>query len=694
MTIPPSDGKLLYVKLHGCISHYQTVAPPLIGSTEQIIHHKEGRSGQFAQFLEWARTCTLIFAGYGLGDANLRTLFDEIIKDGDTRPRHYIVRPGIKEVEQRYWSDRRVQAYSITFNALLEMLDGAIQPEQRRLALHPKAHQTTSLSRFVAVPSRTESQSLQEFLASHCEHVCTETSSGGGSPKKFYEGFDLGWYPVERSLDVERRINATILNEQIIPTAGIMRSQLIVLKAHAGAGKSVALRRIAWDAAKVHGRLVLFAKTPSGLSVDAFEELASLTNQTIYVFIDDLADVVDETERLLRQAIKKSWRLVIVAGARVNEWNTRCEPLHTLMDEQYELKYLSQAEIDGLLAKLESNGCLGFLASLSPEKRRQQLQEVYGRQLLVALHEATKNKLFREIIRDEFQNIYPPEARILYLDVCSLHRLGPPVRAGLIGRVHGIRFEEFQDKFLLPLEQVIDVQRDTSIGDWVYKARHSYIAQIVYEEVLRSVDDKFDNIMRIIGKLNPTYSYDRDVIADMVRASTLARDFKDRKFGDAIFEAAIRSFGREPFLLHQRGIYEMRLAANTEALDVAERYLRQALDLAPANAAFQHSLAELALRHADQARDLQKRSAATWNFKPNVRSIKIANISSIQQEVSNARTAASLRRPFRRIAIYAPSKDGTDFIDISLKHFVHADIKKLLEIIRSKRPDLSVPTVH
>ena len=94
---------------------------------------------------------------------------------------------------------------------------------------------------------------------------------------------------------------------------------------------------------------------------------------------------------------------------------------------------------------------------------------------------------------------------------------------------------------------------------------------------------------------------------------------------------------------------------------------------------------------ADDALHMQ---AATWNFKPNVRSIKIANISSIQQEVSNARTAASLRRPFRRIAIYAPSKDGTDFIDISLKHFVHADIKKLLEIIRSERPDLSVPPIH
>jgi hypothetical protein len=51
---------LLYVKLHGCISHYQEVDPPLVASTEQIINHREGRAGQFAQFLEWAKTKSTI----------------------------------------------------------------------------------------------------------------------------------------------------------------------------------------------------------------------------------------------------------------------------------------------------------------------------------------------------------------------------------------------------------------------------------------------------------------------------------------------------------------------------------------------------------------------------------------------------------------------------------------------------------
>jgi hypothetical protein len=50
--------------------------PPLVASTEQIIHHKRGRAGQFAQFLEWSRTKTIVYIGYNLGDYNLRVLLD------------------------------------------------------------------------------------------------------------------------------------------------------------------------------------------------------------------------------------------------------------------------------------------------------------------------------------------------------------------------------------------------------------------------------------------------------------------------------------------------------------------------------------------------------------------------------------------------------------------------------------------
>ena len=103
------------------------------------------------------------------------------------------------------------------------------------------------------------------------------------------------------------------------------------------------------------------------------------------------------------------------------------------------------------------------------------------------------------------------------------------------------------------------------------------------------------------------------MIFELVRASTLASDFRDRRFGDAIYDAAVAAFGQQAYLLHQRGIYEMRLAEERDAFDLAEQCLQKALELMPNNAAFQHSLSELALRRAGAASAEQERAA--WRNK-------------------------------------------------------------------------------
>jgi len=604
------DARVLYVKLHGCISHYQEVAPPMVASTEQIINHRDGRTAQFAQFLEWAKTRTIVFAGYGIGDANLRALFEEVRRDGDNRPRHYIVRPGISEVEEHYWSDRRVQTVSMEFEEFLAEIDRFISLATRKLALVPVGFVRTTFTRFIAKFGRQESPALIAYLETKCQHVSNELVAETGNPARFYSGFDMGWLPVATDLDVRRRVSQSILEERIVTTQAITSPQFVLLKSHAGGGKSVALRRIAWDASHGLGRLVFFVQDAADIDVDLFEEIVGLVNQTVYLIVDDVAESVEDVQRLLRRAEQRKWPLVVIGGARFNEWNARCELLQQFVDSEYELHYLSQSEIDQLLSLLAKYNALGYLASIPVEQRRERLKEMYGRQLLVALHEATKNAIFRDIIRDEYNNIYPRDAQLLYLDICALHRFGPPVRAGLIARVHGINFEEFHKRFFAPLEQVIDLQRDPRTGDWAYRARHSLIAEIVYSEVLTDVSERFDNFMRIVTKLNPGYSYDREVLHQLVRASNLAEIFTDRTKGEAIYDAALSSLGRDPGILHQRGIYEMRLGNDRGALDRAEKFLSEALELLPNNRPIKHSLSELALKRSFIAIDKLER--ATW----------------------------------------------------------------------------------
>lgn len=89
----------------------------------------------------------------------------------------------------------------------------------------------------------------------------------------------------------------------------------------------------------------------------------------------------------------------------------------------------------------------------------------------------------------------------------------------------------------------------------------------------------------------------------MTRASTLVAVFRDQRRGDAIYEAVLASVGRVSHILHQRGLYEMRLAGDACGLDRAERYLAEALELAPGNRAIRHSIAELSLARSNVARD-------------------------------------------------------------------------------------------
>jgi ribosome-interacting GTPase 1 len=73
-------------------------------------------------------------------------------------------------------------------------------------------------------------------------------------------------------------------------------------------------------------------------------------------------------------------------------------------------------------------------------------------------------------------------------------------------------------------------------------------------------------------------------------------------------------------------------------------------------------------------------------------SIKADKITRIEQEVSNVGTLVRFNRPSRRIVIYAEKPHGECmYIDVSLKHFVADDVRKLMRAIQVRRPDLEFP---
>ncbi len=463
-----------------------------------------------------------------------------------------------------------------------------------------KAQRLTSITQFISQAGVAESEHLVDVLGTIFEHVDASQNSSG-SAQEFYSGVNQEWFPIENNLDVRRPIADRVTKRCIIRPADPV-PKFYLIKGHAGSGKSVVLRRIAWDAAKDYGRLVLFLRAGQRIDVKALEEIEALTNLTVYLFIDDAGEHVDEIRHLLERAAVREWKLVIIGAERVNEWNMLQDDAGIEPDGEFALEYLSQPEIEDLVLLLEQHGSLGELEGLQLEERIEAFAERAGRQLLVALQEATKGESFDDILENEFRGISPLAARALYLDICALHRFGPPVRAGLISRVHGIGFEEFQHRFFLPLESVVLVTREKYTGDYLYQARHNYIAETVFHRVANSEPLRQEIVLRILDKINLDYSYDEVVLYELIRARGLAELFPTRLFGVSIYEAAVMAAGRTARLLHQWGLYEMRLARDRTGLDRAESLVREALSLESDLSTIRHSLAELAFRRSEVAK--------------------------------------------------------------------------------------------
>ena len=76
----------------------------------------------------------------------------------------------------------------------------------------------------------------------------------------------------------------------------------------------------------------------------------------------------------------------------------------------------------------------------------------------------------------------------------------------------------------------------------------------------------------------------------------------------------------------------------------------------------------------------------------NITTIQTDEITKIVQETSDVHTTLTFSRPFRRIAIYGKDSLRMKYIDVSLKHFAEAGIRRLMTAIHDRRPDLKIPT--
>lgn len=256
---------LMLLKLHGCVTRTSNPSCPLILTTDQYIVHRHGRNRIFDHLRGWAFERPIVFIGHRLQDPDLRAILLELTTSIETRPRYYAVLPEVDDIHRRFWEGKKVSLIPGTFLDFLHALEAKIPREFRPLAVIVD-RQALPISERFRVHDAVISNACAEFLRVDVDYVKSVTATEMVSPRNFYRGMNPGWSSIEQHLDARRHLADTILSDNFLidDSAREPGPEFILIKAHAGAGKSVILRRIAWDAARDYGSCVcLYVPTES-----------------------------------------------------------------------------------------------------------------------------------------------------------------------------------------------------------------------------------------------------------------------------------------------------------------------------------------------------------------------------------------------------------------------------------------------
>ncbi|MHB8276551.1 MAG: P-loop NTPase [Candidatus Humimicrobiaceae bacterium] len=589
---------LTYLKLHGCISKTQDLNTPIILTLEQYVNFSQGRKRLFNNLIEWGYENTYIIIGHSMKDPDLLNILSRLISLGIKRPEYYLVIPNMREEEIKYWQTQRISYLKGTFQDFLVSLDSEIPRQNRKLTMLVQGDNPIEKK----IISRVKmSKNCFDFLNNDADYVSKQLKTEQGSAVAFYKGFNFEWYPILENLDVKRDLLDVLLFDKIIVAEEDRqtKTELYLITAEAGSGKSIFLKRLSWLAAIEGNLLCIFIKRYGQINYDAMEEIINLTNERIFLFIDNASDNINFLEQFIGKAYKNNLRITIFTAERINEWNMGCCKIDKYVNGKYILPYLNPKEIDKLINLLDKNNCLGYLKRLNPKERIVQFAEKAGRQILVALHETTLGKPFEEILEDEYHAIRPKLAQAIYLSVCVLNRLKVKVRAGLISRLYGISFEEFMEKLFFPLEHVVEAINRANSYDYYYSARHSHIAEIVFERILIDENDRYNEYKKILSGLNISYSSDKISFRYLIRGKDLIKLFQNYELTMDIFKTAEEISKDDPYLFQQLGIYEM--GSKDGNLGRANEYLLRARELDKNDFSIIHSLAELNRLKAEKA---------------------------------------------------------------------------------------------
>lgn len=390
-----SDGlatageSLLSIHLNGTLEDF----PHITFSQPQYGERLARPDSWYQQLVRDLMSCPVVFVGTELNELPLWQQIELRGAKGpgrERRPRSYLVCPALPQARRamlRSYNVEWIEMDQATFvdRVLWTMAEGRSQGAAT-LARRRTPRSAADVLLKVSELRTQASEDLREFMMGRQPEWADLSNDG---------------YAIVREFEAD--LSETI--EKNTP-------RLLVLTGTAGCGKSTTLMRLALEqhAAGLDARwLDLTNDVALGkITQEVKRELPDV------LMIDDLGRLGDSAGVFLAGLLESCPSLTLMIALRGSQHLDLGAQTGMGSEElmQYAIPNLENSDIEALLSALDAAGKLGRLKGMTPMERISALEREAGRQLLVAMLQATSGKRFDEKICDEVRDLSSAAASI------------------------------------------------------------------------------------------------------------------------------------------------------------------------------------------------------------------------------------------------------------------------------------------
>lgn len=528
----------------------------MVLTTTDFLHSFEKRSAYYRLLKDFIKNGSVVFIGYSFKDKIIKQALDDILKISggvEKLPYSYALFkdpiPDNDEKTKLFFSKRRVIPIHCDFENFIKYIE----------ANYNVATSVNTDNNFFKVRIKNKELKILESdyinYSTNFEFLVDERIDYLNTDKdSFFKGDITKWNSYKNNWDFIRdcyqdngqtqhhsdrlAISKVIDNE--LRKFESANNKILLIKGMPGSGKSVLLRRIAFDVYTKGEHPVIILnenlfnydrKMITGFMEDIREKFVSqfgdeeqIPTLKFLIIVDDLTTKYRDIVLLKEFLTSRGRSVLFIVSGRTNEITN---DIPIIYEQEFELpENLSENEIGRIAKHIHYLG----LSSLSSERIAQIIRDDIEMSFFATMYTFIHptQKPLNEIIKDQYESL-SPLSKAAFEYICCFTQFNLSINVELLVRTLDVSYSAFVDEVVKSDAQKIIFEDLDTNGNHSFKAHHRIIARKTIEFFVSDTKILHNRYIEILKNANFSVDIEREVIEKLIIDFLKGRESLSRK---------------------------------------------------------------------------------------------------------------------------------------------------------------------